>query len=162
MVTLAYAEWIMLPEETRGSFWEFAEAKLAENNIEGYAVSENGEVEKQFIKGLKIGDYINYDVSIGSDTDGGEYTMTTIQTNYVTPQIYDVTNYDGTWQVLYNDTIRGLQIISSDNVLKNDINSLIYFKGSVDVYNSLVTNLNIMAGYYANALYATSARCVRI
>lgn len=68
-----------------------------------------------------IGDYIDYNQGIGLNTQNGIYTMTSEQTGYNENQTFDVTSYDGKWQILYNGTEGyGVQIISTENILKNE------------------------------------------
>lgn len=68
-----------------------------------------------------IGDYIDYDQGIGLNTQNGIYTMTSEQTGYDENQTFDVTSYDGKWQILYDGTEGyGVQIISTENILKNE------------------------------------------
>lgn len=81
------------------------------------------------------------------------------ETGYNSNQKYNVTKYTGTWQILYNDSTHGLQIISSDNILENDTSKVLYLKGK-DGYNKLVSTLNTMSEYYINAAYAIDARSV--
>jgi len=96
---------------------------------------------------LKVGDYVAYTPTSQS------YTMTTTQTGYTSDQTYTTSSYTGGWQVLYNDTTYGVQIISSDVV------GSLYLSG-VNGYNNLVGTLNTMAGKYVNAAYAKSGRSV--
>lgn len=68
---------------------------------------------------------------------------------------YDGGNgYTGKWQVLYNDSTYGLQIISSNTVKDS------YSLNGIGGYNSAVNALNTECRKYINSLYATSGRCV--
>ena len=70
---------------------------------------------------LGIGDYMEYLVGSGLNTQNGNYTITSQQTGYDYNQTFDVTTYDGKWQILYNGSEGyGVQIISRENILKNE------------------------------------------
>lgn len=81
----------------------------------------------------KPGDYVEY--------DGGNY-------------------YSGLWQVLYNDSTYGLQIISSDIVNTVILGGMIDEAKSILDYNDAVQILNDECRKYINPVYATSGRCV--
>lgn len=70
---------------------------------------------------LSTGDYIEYSVENGLNTQDGIYIMTPEQTGYEKNQIFNTKTYDGKWQILYNGTEGyGVQIISTENILKNN------------------------------------------
>lgn len=94
-----------------------------------YLYTKNGEVTEYdntlayYIetRQLNTGDYIEYSIGNGKNTQNGIYTMTPEQTGYEKNQIFNVTSYDGKWQILYNGTEGyGVQIISTENILKNE------------------------------------------
>ena len=76
---------------------------------------------------------------------------------------YDGGNgYTGLWQVLYNDSKYGLQIISADVVSESDKCTL---GGTTEAeakesYNNAVDLLNAECRKYVNTAYAISGRCV--
>ena len=78
---------------------------------------------------LSTGDYIDYSIEEGLNTQNGIYTMTSEQTGYDENQIFNVTTYDGKWQILYNGTEGyGVQIISTENILKNEQQNVLIIK----------------------------------
>ena len=77
------------------------------------------------------GDYIRYTVPEKT------FTMTTKQTGYENEQTYNTKEYIELWQVLYNDTERGLQIISKNKVN----NEYLILHGKVG-YNNCLPTLN--------------------
>ena len=94
-----------------------------------YLYTKNGEITEYdntlayYIetRQLNIGDYIEYSIGNGKNTQNGIYTMTPEQTGYEKNQIFNVKSYDGKWQILYNGTEGyGVQIISTENILKNE------------------------------------------
>ena len=95
------------------------------------------------------GDYIRYTVPEKT------FTMTTKQTGYENEQTYNTKEYIELWQVLYNDTERGLQIISKNKVN----NEYLILHGKVG-YNNCIPTLNSFCSNYVNPKYATSGRCV--
>ncbi len=96
------------------------------------------------------GDYVRYTVPEKT------FTMTTEQTGYTSAQTYNTGDYTGLWQVLYNDTEHGLQIISANDVTNG---KNLYLNGK-EGYNNSVGTLNSFCSNYVNATYATSGRCV--
>lgn len=87
---------------------------------------------------LKPGDYVKY-----SPTSNVFY-MTNEQTGYSQTQSFATSDYDGLWQVLYNDSTNGIQLISADSV--GDL----YIKGATG-YNNIVTTLNAFCKNYENS-----------
>ena len=73
--------------------------------------------EAPIVQGPVIGDYINYNVEDGGAGSGGSYSITAAESGFGTNQNFNIGDYDGKWQIIYNDTTYGLQIVSSDNVL---------------------------------------------
>lgn len=70
---------------------------------------------------MTTGDYIDYNQETGLNTQNGLYTVTTKQTGFSQEQTFDVTSYDGKWQILYDGQEGyGVQIISTENILKNE------------------------------------------
>lgn len=102
----------------------------------------------------KPGDYVKYTPVAKS------FSMTPEQTGQDTNQDFNTKDYEGLWQVLYNDNERGLQIISVDTVgdlkLGNDNNDTKAKQG----YNNLVNTLNSFCSNYVDSRYATIGRSV--
>lgn len=105
----------------------------------------------------KPGDYVKYVVPTKT------FTMTAEETGYSTDQTYNTSDYEGLWQVLYNDEEHGLQIISSKNVT-NEGNLYLGTDGNGEAnkraYNNSVTTLNKFCSNYVNIQYAISGRSV--
>ena len=73
---------------------------------------------------------------------------------------YDGGNgYTGLWQVLYNDSTNGLQIISSNIVGKLKLGGTTDSAAKTS-YNGMVDTLNTYCEKYINTSYAKSGRCV--
>ena len=89
---------------------------------------------------VKPGDYISYTPTAQT------FSMTTAQTGYGSSQSFNTASYTGLWQVLYNDSTHGLQIISADSVAD------FYLKGKVG-YNNVVSTLNAFSKKYENSSY---------
>ncbi len=149
-----------------------------EDGSEEIPVDDNTLVSK-----AKPGDYVKYipgnrtftmKVNGMSVTENGEITNYTetedgIATGYDTEQTYNTADYTGLWQVLYNDTEHGLQIISADDVTNGNI----FYLGNGDSitgkgnetkmktgYNNSINTLNAFCANYVNPSYAISGRCV--
>ncbi len=80
-------------------------------------------------KAISTGDYIDYNQGIGLNTQDGLYVMTTKETGFDKDQTFNVTSYDGKWQILYDgDEEYGVQIISTENILKNEEQDVLILK----------------------------------
>lgn len=124
---------------------------------------ENGE-----ITGIGIG---TATITV-SATDGSGISKTcvieiTIQTTLLTSVAkpgdyveYDSrSEYEGLWQVLYNDSTYGLQIVSADTVGTYKIGGT-NLSSCVLSTNSAINNLNNFCAKYRNTIYATNSRCL--
>ena len=89
---------------------------------------------------LKAGDYVQYTPTSKS------FSMTTAQTGHSTAQSFATGDYTGLWQVLYNDSTNGLQLISADSV------GYLYIKGATG-YNKILTTLNTFCKNYENSTF---------
>lgn len=107
---------------------------------------------------IKKGDYIVYNLGIGTGTEDGSYIVPKELTGYTENQTFNVKNYIGKWQILYDGTEGyGVQIVSTENVLQYDENNTLIIKGKTG-YNNLVQTLNTVSNHYKNSNYAESAR----
>ena len=86
------------------------------------------------------GDYIRYNPTEKT------YILTASQSGYDTDQVFNSSLYNGLWQVLYNDSTNGFQIISADSVAD------LYLNGKVG-YNNSVSTLNTISRLYENNNY---------
>ncbi len=114
-----------------------------------------------------VGDYVEYSVGTGKGTSNGSYTMPASLTGHTSDQTFDVTSYNGNWQILYTGSEGyGAQIVSSKSVVGTSswgtgiyTQSGLYIKGE-DGYENLVKTLNTLSGYYINPNYVSSARAL--
>ena len=151
----AKTEGTIYNEETKNNeiSTEYANAM----NSEYIKISEATKEQKLMSEKAKPGDYVIY------SSPSKSFTMSTSQTGYSSSQTYSTDSYIGMWQVLYNDTVHGLQIISCGDVTAG---KGFYLGNSSDEtkakqsYNNAVTTLNMFAQNYVNTIYATSGRCV--
>lgn len=104
-------------------------------------------VKSVYTSVIQPGGYIRYTPTAKT------FTMTTEQTGYSTSQSFNTADYTGLWQVLYNDTEHGLQLISADSVGE------LYLSGKVG-YNKLVETLNTFSANYENENLSKSSRIV--
>ncbi len=114
----------------------------------GYYDVTNVDIPRGFdlVKVAKPGDYVIYRPS------STPYTSPRSLNGY-SDQTFTPSSYTGTWQVLYNNSSYGLQIISSQSV------------GSLSVYgytgiNNIYDTLNNLSRAYMDGTYATAARHV--
>lgn len=111
-------------------------------------ITKDNTIKKNFAKNiLKEGDYIEYVIpernfEITAEKSGAEEN-----------QSYNTSSYIGTWQVLYNNSAYGLQIVSSKKV------GNLILKG-INGYNNSIDILNEISDYYINDDYAISARSI--
>ena len=77
------------------------------------------------------------------------FSMTTSQTGYSTSQSFKTSDYTGLWQVLYNDSTNGLQLISADSV------GYLYLAGETG-YNKSVETLNYFSRKYENSNFTVT------
>lgn len=81
-------------------------------------------------------------------------------------QQFSTDSYTGLWQVLYNDSTYGLQLISSEPVATLSLaniqtsNSAFYIPTMKRIWNEYVSILNSFCENYMNSSYAVSARSV--
>lgn len=97
---------------------------------------------------IQGGEYVSY-----QHRTGQSFTITRDQTGHSEDQTFNTSDYTGSWKILYNDDIHGLQIISTDIVGE------LTLKGKIG-YNKLVPTLNTISSYYRNTEYDGSARSI--
>lgn len=102
----------------------------------------------------KPGDYIQYNV------EDKTFTISEEQTGQPYGQTFNTKEYDGLWQVLYNDDVHGLQIISEKIVAKITLGNSEDVLITKQVYNSCIDTLNSFCANYINSKYAIKARLV--
>ena len=89
---------------------------------------------------FKVGDYVRYSPTLKS------FSVSTEETGHSLEQTFSTGDYTGLWQVLYNDSTNGLQLISADSVGE------LYLNGQVG-YNKSLTTLNAFCKNYENETY---------
>lgn len=94
-------------------------------------------VKAIFTSQIQPGHYVSYTPTAKT------FEMTTAQTGYRETQQFNTADYTGLWQVLYNDSTNGLQLISADSV------GYLYLNGGVG-YNEVVDTLNTFSRNYEN------------
>ncbi len=106
----------------------------------------------------KVGDYVKY--TPPSTTFGMTVSETGALINNLSTQRFTTSDYTGLWQVLYNDSTHGLELISADSVDTLALGTAASPSNSKIAYNKCVQTLNTFSSYYVNTTYATSGRSV--
>ena len=104
------------------------------------------------------GDYVKY--TPPSTTFGMTVSDTGALVNNLSTQRFTTSNYTGLWQVLYNDSTHGLELISANSVATLTLGTAGSSSNSKIAYNKCVQTLNTFSSYYVNTTYATRGRSV--
>ena len=102
----------------------------------------------------KPGDYVVY------TPVNKNFTVLASKSGADADQNFSTSTYTGLWQVLYNDSAHGLQIMSDDNVIELSLGNDTDLEKAKLGYNNGVDILNEISQSYLNATYAYSARSI--
>ena len=130
-------------EENELEILKELENKIADRDNNNDDSNEDPPKEERILAEIaQPGDYVEY--------DAGETVFT------MRSKEYNTKDYTGSWQVLYNNDERKLQIISAGDVTNGKKLSM----GGKNGYQDCVSILNEFCAKFVNSDYAQSGRCV--
>ena len=127
---------------------EISTAEYTESTQSNSATNEDKKNEIIYLKDVaKPGDYIEYEL------EEKKFTITSSESGCNKDQEFNTSDYNGTWQFLYNNYNYGMQIVSTSSVGELCLYGTKGYNNAVDILNSFSEN-------YINSRYAISARSI--